>query len=83
MFTLRHGSESWEEEFIRYALRHHDGLKVFVRGQNSQQKEAKSGMTNEMPLLFAGFGLLFIYISLMTGKFSMLRNRYMMPCNMF
>lgn len=66
--------EDWESKFIEL-VQSFEGLELYAKAEGSRQKESSSSYTKELPLLFVGFILVFFYISIMTGKFSLVKHR--------
>lgn len=68
--------DDWEDLFITLGRANHSGITVYTNARSSATKETSRTFQSELPLLFAGFGLIFVYILLMTGKFSRLEHRF-------
>nr|XP_039259714.1 patched domain-containing protein 3-like [Styela clava] len=72
--TIVNGGD-WEELFIDLATQSYTGLNVYPSAFTSRRLESGSTYTKELPLLFAGFALIFVYIIAMSGKFSLLEHK--------
>nr|XP_039259095.1 patched domain-containing protein 3-like isoform X2 [Styela clava] len=66
---------NWEDLFIENAKQGRSGLNVYLSAYSSRVLEEGNIFTRELPLLIIGFSLIFIYIILMSGKFSLLEHK--------
>nr|XP_039273601.1 patched domain-containing protein 3-like [Styela clava] len=74
-YVVSRKDDDWEKAFIEVGNAEYEGFSVYVESRGSRSLEAGTGYRKDLPLLFAGFALIFVYIILMTGKFSLLEHR--------
>lgn len=74
-YVTRTLNQDWEDVFINISRQQYDGLEVYGLASNSRRQESSGSFTKDLPLFFVGFVFIFIYILLMTGKFSLIEHR--------
>ena len=77
-------ASDWETQFIDQALDGYQGLSnVYVSNSKSYTLENDKTRFKDLPLVIGGICLIFVYVFLMTGTFSLVGHRFVLRLTFF
>ena len=76
LFFRGENATAWESLFLEHALAGYEGLNdIYVKNDLSFEAEFEKTLFRDVPLLVGGCGLIFIYVFITTGSFSLVGHR--------